>query len=153
MTTPANAGQGTRPGNQGTTRTGQRGKPRQVQQFPADEFQLKRPATVAEKAEYKRHKDPRSEQQKLIDKMVWDVYQDWVNAGSPRKFVDIPIAVWPVSMQLADDARHMLQKAATLYQRQLRYGHCPEVTVAGKKKVELSFYVVDRKTEVEGAPE
>lgn len=152
MSTPAQATPGSRPGTPGSAPAGQRGKPRKVQTFPADEFQLKRPGTVAERSEYKRKREERSEQQKAVDAMVWKVYQDWVDAGSPRKFVDIPIAVWPLSLNLEEDGRHMLGKAAALFQRTLRYGDCPTVTVDGKKKVELSFYVLDRRTEVEGAP-
>lgn len=152
MTSPAQASQNRPAQNQGSTqggsKKGQRGKPREVQQFPADAFQIKRPQTVAERSEYKRKRVERSDQQKLVDGLVWDIYQDWINAGRPRKFVDIPLAVWPVPLNLEEDARHMLQKAATLFQRTLRYGDCP--TVAGK--IELAFYVVDRQTEVEGAP-
>lgn len=154
MTSPAT--QGNRPAgspsnqgsNTGSAKKGQRGKPRQVQQFPADAFQIKRPTTVEERANYKRKRIERSDQQKLVDGLVWDIYQDWLNAGKPRKFVDIPLAVWPVAPNLEEDARHMLQKAATLFQRTLRYGDCP--TVNGK--IELAFYVVDRQTEIEGAP-
>lgn len=154
MSTPAT--QGNRPAspasnqgsNQGSAKKGQRGKPRDVQQFPADAFQIKRPATVEERANYKRKRIERSDQQKLVDGLVWDIYQDWLTAGKPRKFVDIPLAVWPVAPNLEEDARHMLQKAATLFQRTLRYGDCP--TVGGK--VELAFYVIDRNTEIEGAP-
>lgn len=153
MSTPTPAPRGTNQGsNAGATRKGQRGKPREVQQFPADEFQIMRPATVAERSEFKRKRVERSDQQKIVDGLVWDIYQDWLNAGSPRKFVDIPLAVWPVSPNLEDDARHMLGKAAVLFQRTLRYGDCPTKTVGGVKKVYLSFYVVDRKTEIEGAP-
>lgn len=153
MSTPSQTGNRPSPAsnqgsNAGAARKGQRGKPRQVQQFPADEFQIKRPKTVAERSEYRRKRTERSEQQKTVDGLVWNIYQDWVNAGEPRKFVDIPLAVWPVSPHLEEDARHMLQKAATLFQRTLRYGDCPTV----KGKIELSFYVVDRQTKVEGAP-
>jgi hypothetical protein len=143
---PAQGNQGS---NAGAPGKGARGKPRKVQQFPADEFKLLRPATVAERAEYKRKREERSDQQKAVDGMVWNVYEDWRNAGSPRKFVDIPLAVWPVSPRLEEDARHMLQKAAVLFQRTLRYGDCP--TIDGK--VHLAFYVVDRLTKVEGAPD
>lgn len=152
MSTPAQAGnrpaQGNQGSNQGGPRKGQRGKPRQVQKFPEDAFQIRRPQTVEERAAYKRKRTERSDQQKLVDGLVWDVYQDWVNGGRKRKFVDIPLAVWPVAPNLEEDARHMLQKAAVLYQRTLRYGDCP--TVNGK--VELAFYVIDRDTEIEGAP-
>lgn len=150
MTTPT---QSVTAGNTATANQGKRGKARQVQTFPKDEFQLERPASVQERAEFKRKRAERSEQQKAVDAMVWGVYQDWLAAGEPRKFVDIPIAVWPVSVNLEDDARHMLNKAAVLFQRTIRFGDCPVVTVEGKKKVKLSFYVVDRKTEIEGAPE
>ena len=139
--------------NAGAQRKGQRGKPRQVQQFPAEEFKLIRPSTVEERAEYKRKREERSEQQKVVDSLVWSVYQDWLTAGKPRRFVDIPLAVWPVSLNLEEDARHMLNKAAVLFQRTLRYGDCPVKTEGGVKKVHLAFYVVDRKTEIEGAPE
>ena len=142
---PASSNQGS---NAGGTKKGQRGKPRQVQQFPAEEFKLIRPQTVAERSEYKRKRVERSEQQKTVDGMVWDIYQDWLNAGRPRKFVDIPLAIWPVSPNLEEDARHMLQKAAVLFQRTLRYGDTP--TKNGK--VHLAFYVIDRNTEIEGAP-
>jgi hypothetical protein len=145
---PASA-QGNQGSNAGADKKGARGKPRVVQQFPADEFKLLRPQTVAERAEYKRKREERSEQQKAVDGMVWAVYEDWRNAGQPRKFVDIPLAVWPVSPRLEDDARHMLQKAAVLFQRTLRYGDTP--TIDGK--VHLAFYVVDRQTKVEGAPD
>ena len=156
MSTP----QGNRPASSGSTAgstatataKGARGKPRQVQQFPADEFKLIRPATVSERAEYKRKREERSEQQKLVDQLVWSVYEDWTKAGMPRKFVDIPLAVWPVSPHLEDDARHMLQKAAVLFQRTLHYGDCPTKGEGANKKVHLAFYVVDRKTEIEGAP-
>ena len=151
-TTPSNrpaTGQGNQGSNAGAAGKGGRGKKRDVQQFPADEFKLIRPSTVAERAEYKRKREDRSEQQKAVDGMVWAVYQDWLDAGMPRKFVDIPLAVWPVSPKLEDDARHMLQKAAVLFQRTLRYGDTP--TKDGK--VHLAFYVVDRLTKVEGAPD
>jgi hypothetical protein len=157
LSTPPVPGQGPRTPNQGSnagaTGKGKRGQPRHVQTFPADEFGLKRPQTVAERAEYRRKREERSEQQKVVDAMVWDIYQDWLEAGQPRKFVDIPLAVWPVSLNLEEDARHMLGKAATLYQRTIRFGDCPIVDVGGKKKIELSFYVVDRLVKVEGAPE
>lgn len=149
MSTPAAPAQGS---NAGATGKGKRGQPRKVQTFPKEEFQLLRPSTIEERAEYKRHREARSDQQKAVDAMVWSVYQDWKNAGMPRKFVDIPIAVWPVSPNLEEDARHMLQKAAVLFQRTLRYGDCPTIEKDGKKKVHLAFYVVDRLTEVEGAP-
>lgn len=153
MSTPQAAGNRPASPNQGSTqgssKKGQRGKPRQVQQFPADAFKIKRPQTVAERAEFKRKREERSDQQKIVDGLVWDVYQDWLNADKPTKFVDIPLAVWPVRPQLEEDARHMLQKAAVLFQRTLRYGDCP--TKDGE--VQLAFYVIDRRTKVEGAPE
>jgi hypothetical protein len=150
MSTPAGPAQGSKPE---APSKGARGKPRIVQQFPADAFQVKRPGTVAERSEYKRKREDRSDQQKAVDAMVWKVYEDWKEDGGPRKFVDIRIAVWPVPLNLEEDARHMLGKAAALFQRTLRYGDCPEIVVDGKKRVELSFYVVDRRTEVEGAPD
>lgn len=155
MSTPPQAPRGANQGSNvgaATPKKGARGKPREVQTFPADEFQIIRPQTVAERSEFKRHRIERSDQQKTVDGMVWDIYQDWLNAGQPRKFVDIPLAVWPVSPNLEDDARHMLNKAAVLYQRTLRFGDCPTKSVGGKPKVHLSFYVIDRKVEVEGAP-
>lgn len=142
--------------NQGSTaeasKKGGRGKPRIVQTFPADEFQIMRPQSVEERAEFKRKRSERSDQQKVVDGMVWNVYEDWVNAGRPRKFVDIPLAVWSVSPNLEEDARHMLGKAAALFQRTLRFGDCPVKTVDGKKRVYLAFYVLDRQVDVEGAP-
>lgn len=153
LSTPPQAGRTVNQGsNAGAAKKGQRGKPREVQQFPADEFQIMRPTTVAERSEFKRKRVERSEQQKTVDGLVWDIYQDWINAGRPRKFVDIPLAVWQVSPNLEDDARHMLGKAAVLFQRTLRFGDCPTKQVGGKPKVFLSFYVVDRQTEIEGAP-
>jgi hypothetical protein len=156
MSTPTSPQQAGTAGNQGskagTAGKGARGKPRQVQKFPADEFKLIRPSSVSERAAYKRKREERSEQQKLVDSLVWSVYEDWKEAGMPRKFVDIPLAVWPVSPHLEEDARHMLQKAAVLFQRTLYYGDCPTVGTGAEKRIHLAFYVVDRKTEVEGAP-
>lgn len=142
------------PANSGNaTKKGGRGKPRQVQTFTQEDMQISWPQTIEEKAAYKRRRAERDPLQKQVDALVLEAYRRWLKVGKPRKFVDMPLAVWTVRKQLEDDARFLLSKGATLIQRQLRYGHCPEHKVSGKTVVDLAFYVTDRHVDVEGAPE
>jgi hypothetical protein len=134
------------------SKKGGRGKPREIQTLPADEFQVFKPRGIEQKAKYRRKRVERSDQQKAVDKLVLTAYQDWLKAKKPTKFVDQEITVWPVSKRYADDCQFMLRKGATLIERQLRFGDCPEVRDGNRVKVELSFYVTDRHVDIEGAP-
>ena len=128
-----------------------RGKPREIKGFTQEDLKIRRPKTVEERVKYRRKREERSPIQLAVDSLILGAYKDWLKAGSPRKFVDMPLVVWEISKNKEDDARFMLGKAAQLIQRQLRYGDCPETE--DKKGVELSFYVLDRLIKVEGAPD
>lgn len=128
-----------------------RGKPREIKGFTQEDLKIRRPKTVEERVKYRRKREPRSPIQQAVDSLVLKAYKDWLAAGQPRKFIDIPPVIWEISKNKEDDARFMLGKAAQLIQRQLRYGDCPDTE--DKKGIELYFYVVDRMTKVEGAPD
>lgn len=151
MTTPANAPAGQRQesatgANAANAGKGRRGKPRVITGFTKEDMVVRKPRSIEERAKYRRKREERSPIQQTVDKLVLDAYREWLGAGSPRKVMHMPLTVWEVRKAKEDDARFMLGKAAAFIQRQLRYGECPE----NNGKVELAFYVLDRKIDVEG---
>jgi hypothetical protein len=99
------------------------GVPAQVRpDIPSDDFTINIP-NADTRATFKRRREERKPQQLATDAMVAEVYKDWVKAGKPSNWVDMPSRVWVVSSaKVSDDAQFMLRKAATFYGRRLFSG-------------------------------
>lgn len=124
-------------------KTSNRGRPKGPLQtkerpdIPDDEFVIST-LTEEQRAEHKRRKEERKPKQKAVDKVVFETYAKWVEAGRPTNWVDMPVQNWPVSPQHEENALFMLRKACLLYGRKLVLGQVPE----GQKGI--SFCVIAR---------
>lgn len=99
--------------------------PKERPEIPDDEFVIET-LSEAQRAEHKRRKEERKPKQKAVDKVVFDTYAAWVEAGRPTNWVDMPVQNWPVSAQHEENALFMLRKACLLYGRKLVLGQPPE---------------------------
>ena len=111
--------------------------PKERKDIPEDQFTI---VTLSEekRAEHKRRKEERKPKQKAVDKVVYDTYKLWVEAGRPTNWADMPVQNWPVAAEYEEDALFMLRKACLLYGRRLVLGQPPE------DEIGITFCVVAR---------
>lgn len=131
--TPAQAKRGRKPGVPA--------KERAV--IPAEHFKMVA-VPAAERVTHKRRREDRTPQQIEVDNAVAEVYDNWVEAGRPANWADMPITLWPVPKTYADDAEFLLRKAAALHGRKLVFGQRVEEDVDGIIMVTLPYCVIAR---------
>jgi hypothetical protein len=90
--------------------------------IPNDQFAITIPSADT-RVKFKRRREERGAQQEAVDDLVAAVYTDWVKAGKPFNWADMPSRVWPVGKTHADNAQFMLRKACTLHGRRLYSGN------------------------------
>lgn len=98
--------------------------------IPAEEMQLiQLPEKV--KADLRRKREPRKEQQKSVDQVVWDIFQENVSTGfdtgTIADWADLYVYDWPVTKTHAESALFLINKACTLYHRKPIWGEQLEV--------------------------
>jgi len=117
---PVKRGRGRRPGQPIKERA----------DIPADEMQVMQ-LTGKEKADRRRKREPRAEQQKAIDTLVYSIYEENVAAGMQfgtiSDWPDLFVYDWPVSKAHAETAEFRVNKACTLYHRKPIWGERVEV--------------------------
>lgn len=114
--------------------------------IPSDMFAVTAPAEDT-RASYRRQRDERDEQQKMVDQLVQGMYREWVDAGAPTVWADLPIKVWPLPAELEESGMFLLRKAARFLDRKLRFGNIRHFEKDGKKMVEIPFAVVSLDTQ------
>jgi len=128
---------------------GRRGrKPGQVivkrPDIPMDMFNFKELDT-RQKAEARRKREPRSDQQKVIDDIVLELWDKYVALGKPKNWVDMPVFTWgPLPVQFEDTALLYIRRACSLYGRRQRLGDRVYQDEKGLKVVWIPFSVEER---------
>lgn len=167
MTTPpaANAGIGgtreadkpvTQPHSGRGRKPGQKAKERQP--IPASEMQFER-VDREDRQIARRKRGERSEQQLAYDKLAKQQLDEWRELGKPSNWLDMPVIQLILSKQYVDDAQFYLRKGADLYVAKCIFGNITDKDVknGGRKfpdgKFRIPFAIVERGTEVAGAPE
>lgn len=107
MTSPANTEKGKRGRKAGST-----AKVRQT--LPPDAFVME-DVQEDERGAVRRQRGERTTQQIAVDAKVLAVYREWVAAGKPTKWVNMPVKKWAIEARYLDDAQFMLGKAASLH--------------------------------------
>lgn len=64
----------------------------------------------------------RSEEQKAVDAAVKDLAYDYLNAGAPKAFRDMPILKYTLPTAQAETVRFMIQKAGNLLNCKIKFG-------------------------------
>lgn len=135
----------TAPANENQVKSGRGRKPGTVAKvrppIPTEEFVVVKPNEET-RATYKRAREERSAQQQQVDKLVFDSYKEWVEAGMPTNWVDMPVTVWPVSPQHEENALFMIRKACTFFGRKPYFGNIKKNAKTGK--VEIPFCIIAR---------
>lgn len=108
---PAKSKRGRKPGQVITKR----------RELPDDEFDFAE-VSADDRVKHKRRREERSEKQQAIDATVLENYNEWVAAGMPTNWADMPVITWTVSDEFVDDAEFMLRKAAALFGRKISWG-------------------------------
>jgi hypothetical protein len=102
-----------------------------------------------EKAEARRKREPRSEQQRAIDDIILELWEKYVAAGKPKNWVDMPVFTWgPLPVQFEDTALLYIRRACSLYGRRQRLGDRTYEEKAGLKVVYIPFSVEERTARV-----
>lgn len=117
------------------------------QTLPADAFVIE-DVEADERGAVRRQRGERSSQQVAVDSKVLTVYREWVAAGRPAKWLEMPVKRWPIEQRYLEDALFMLGKGASLHGKKLVTGHVTDKDANGRKypdgKVRIPFCVVDR---------
>lgn len=117
-------------------------------EIPDSEFVV---TSVAEesRAGYRRRREDRDAKQQNVDELCQEMYRDWVEAGRPLNWVDVPIRVWTVSLGLEETAIFMIRKACRLLGRKPWFGHMAERTnESGKKVFDIPFAITSDRAKV-----
>lgn len=138
--------------------------------IPAEEMQLI-VLPAKQKADLRRKREERKAQQKAVDTIVYDVFEENVaigmDHGTVANWADLYVYDWPISKTHAENAQFMLDKACRLYNRRLILGEQVEVPankshnlpdpeggddypchLNGKEHVHIPFSVVRRAVKV-----
>lgn len=136
-----NRGRGRRPGIPAKERAA----------IPLDEFKV---TVVAEdnRAEFKRRRDDRSDEQTKVDGLIKDMYRAWIEAGSPVVWADLPIRTWTIATEHAENALFLLRKAARFLDRKLWFGNIEEKQIDGKKVTVIPFGVTSIEARMKNKP-
>jgi hypothetical protein len=129
--------------------------PKEHPVIPGDEFIIEA-ISVDQRGYLRRQRVERSPQQKAVDEQIMVVYKDWLSAGSPAKWGQMPVRGWVISKNFEEEADLLLRKGASLHDLKLVTGKTqikplPNLPLP-PGKVRIPFCVVARKTEVTGVP-
>jgi len=79
-----------------------------------------------ESADARRKREPRSDRQKQIDQIVYNIYQAnlarGLAGGTIADWSDLEIYDWPIGSEYVETAQWMVTKAALFYGRRVIYG-------------------------------
>lgn len=64
----------------------------------------------------------RSDAQKAMDAVVTKLHKDWIEAGSPSEWKDIPKGRYHVDPEVASDLKFLISKAGDFLKVRIRYG-------------------------------
>lgn len=137
---PVKGGRGRKPGTVAKERA----------DIPAEEMQLVQLPEKA-KADLRRKREPRTVQQKAVDQVIWDIFQENVDSGFDNgtiaDWADLFVYDWAVSKTHHETAMFMINKAVTLYHRKAIYGE--QIEVPGDK----THLIPNTSEDDENAPE
>jgi hypothetical protein len=121
---PAKTGRGRKPGTVAKERA----------DIPAEEMQLIQLPEKA-KADLRRKRDERKPQQRAVDQVIWDIFQENVNTGFDNATIadwaDLFVYDWAVTKTHAETALFMIKKATDLYHRKPIWGE--QIEIAANK--------------------
>lgn len=139
----------TQPGQPSEKPKGKRGRkpgvqPKERAPLPANAFRVRMLTTEESRANVKRKRIERSDDQKKVDKLVFDNWKQWIESGMPMNWVDMPVIEWPVPKAHYEDAMFMMTKACTLYGRKPIYGDIHEEVYEGEVCIVIPFCIITR---------
>lgn len=113
-------------------------------EIPMEFFNFKE-LSIEEKAEARRKREPRSETQKELDKIVLELWNQYLVLGEPKNWVDRPVYTWgPLPIQHEETALAYIRKACILYGRRQILGERIYNELNGIKVVYIPFSVERR---------
>lgn len=120
-------------------------QPKERKPIPLEMLEMHQPPED-ERYRYRRKRTPLDDQTEALIQTCQGVYQDWLDAGQPTAWPDMPVVVWPVDKEFEDDALFYLRKAAGLINRKLVLGEIQEFTPEGTDRlwVEIPYCVIAR---------
>lgn len=125
---PPKKGRGRKPGQE----------PKVRPDIPMEEFVIHE-LSGKKKADLRRKREPRGEQQEMVDTIVWEVFQEnkenGYDRGTVRDWADLAVYDWAVSKTHAETAEFRVQKAGTLYTRQIIFGEKVEVPASERHDI------------------
>jgi hypothetical protein len=125
-----------------------KGSKRVVKERPAIDFTSSTFARVQERktmAEYRRTRGERDQEQREFDRIVDEAYNDWVNAGKPTDWVDMPGTYWQGPKEQAETVMWRVHRSGQHYSLKIRFGDLKEITGPnGESYAEVVFVVTDR---------
>lgn len=125
---PAASGRGRKPGVPAKARA----------DIPADEMQLNLLPAKAQ-ADLRRKREERKDQQKAVDQIVYDVFEENVSRGfgngTIANWADLFVYDWPITKTHAETALFLINKAARFYSRKPIFGEQLEVPAGKSHKV------------------
>jgi len=113
-------------------------QPKQRPEIPDEEFETFGYTPATERVSHKRRREPISEKQAAINQTIGENYDDWLKAGSPANWADMPVIHWTVSRSFEETADFMLKKAIQAHGRKFAWGE----RVYTDDKVTIYFCVI-----------
>lgn len=133
---------------------GQKAKERA--KIPAELFQFES-VPADERNTVRRQRGERDEQQRRFDALIAAVRDEWRKLGKPDQWPLMPVKRLSAPAALVEDFQFYLRKAANYHNAKIIFGNISEKDKNGRKYPDnltrIPFAVVDKATEVEGAPE